>query len=331
MRGPEGPAMLTPETVSNAAHVPHPVDVDSTQKLELSIRRILLCTDFSAAADAAVVQACAIWRRTGAHITVLHVCEYGPIPAPTDEGLEYVERLYAEQRRLLRETLERVRATGADADSLLLDGNAPSVILEQVHWQKADIVVLGTRATHGMERLVFGSTAEAVFRRARCPVVTVNCSHVAAERDASDGPVVFATDFKEDASEALQFAIAYANTCRAPLHCVHVLPLSARETKELILENIMRQALHRLTQRDAMCNCPPVRQIVYGSDIPHAIVEYAALSHAQLIVLGVRRRSRLAAHLPPHRTYRVITTAPCAVVTISSEQPSAAAVAAACV
>lgn len=321
--------MATPGTDSKVQPERQVVPGRDIAKPELSIRKILLCTDFSPASDAALACAESIWRHTRARVTVLHVCEYGPMPVATEEALDYVERLYAEQHRKLHPVLQKLLDLGADADSLMLDGNAPTVILEQIRWQKADLVVMGTRATLGMERLVFGSTAEAVFRRASCPVLTAGClRHGISHQDASH-PVIFATDFKEDASEALHFAAAYANSYHVPLHCIHVLPLSARDTEEPILESIMREALRRMTQREVHCEVVPVRDVMYGSDVSHAIVEYATAHQAQAIVLGVRKKSRLASHLPPQRTYRIIMTAPCPVVTLSGEHPSAAAIAAA--
>ena len=51
--------------------------------------------------------------------------------------------------------------------------------------KEIDLAVLGTNALHGFERLVFGSTAEAVLRKSPCPVLTVgprvgNCAKAPA-------------------------------------------------------------------------------------------------------------------------------------------------------
>ena len=55
-----------------------------------------------------------------------------------------------------------------------MSSGIPSLtILEAISEKEIDLVVLGTSALHGFERLVFGSTAEAVLREASCPVLTV--------------------------------------------------------------------------------------------------------------------------------------------------------------
>jgi nucleotide-binding universal stress UspA family protein len=55
----------------------------------------------------------------------------------------------------------------------VLDG-APAVeILEAARQVQCDLIVLGTHGHTGLERLVMGSVAEEVMRKAKCPVLTV--------------------------------------------------------------------------------------------------------------------------------------------------------------
>ena len=69
-------------------------------------------------------------------------------------------------------------------------------ILKTITSKKIDLAILGTNALHGFERLVFGSTAEAVLRKALCRVLTVRPqASDAAKAGQFNGPVVFATDF----------------------------------------------------------------------------------------------------------------------------------------
>jgi hypothetical protein len=75
-------------------------------------------------------------------------------------------------------------------------GSAELTILEAIISKEADLTVLGTNALHFFERLVFGSTAEAVLRQASCPVFTVGSQAAgSAKSDEPEGPVIFATDF----------------------------------------------------------------------------------------------------------------------------------------
>jgi len=92
----------------------------------------------------------------------------------------------------------------------------------------------------------------------------------------------------------------------------------------MLVPQIMTEALHHLASDDVKQIAEPVLSIAYGSEVSNAIVDYANAHRATLIVLGVRRSSMVAAHLPAHIAYRIITEAPCPVLTMafaSREKP----------
>jgi K+-sensing histidine kinase KdpD len=77
----------------------------------------------------------------------------------------------------------------------------------------------------------------------------------------------------------------------------------------------MVDALQQLVTESGVVIRPPVCATAYGSEVSHAVVDYARRSHAGLIVLGVRQASMLASHIPEHIAYRIIAEAPCPVLT----------------
>jgi nucleotide-binding universal stress UspA family protein len=52
-------------------------------------------------------------------------------------------------------------------------GDPEQVILQTAQNQKADMIVMGTHGRTGLRRLLMGSVAEHVLRRATCPVLTI--------------------------------------------------------------------------------------------------------------------------------------------------------------
>jgi nucleotide-binding universal stress UspA family protein len=55
----------------------------------------------------------------------------------------------------------------------LLVGEPATAIVEDAEKEGADLIVMGTHGRTGLSRLLMGSVAEAVVRRAKCPVLTV--------------------------------------------------------------------------------------------------------------------------------------------------------------
>src|SRR5262249_32279764 len=75
----------------------------------------------------------------------------------------------------LRRKLESVRPEGRDIAVLhkFVQGEPVSTILSVVREEPCDLVVMGTHGRTGLGRLLMGSVAEQIVRKASCPVLTV--------------------------------------------------------------------------------------------------------------------------------------------------------------
>jgi len=63
----------------------------------------------------------------------------------------------------------------------VVGGDASVVIARRARELGADLIVMGTHGRTGLPRLLMGSVAEEVVRRASCPVLLVPASVLAAE------------------------------------------------------------------------------------------------------------------------------------------------------
>jgi nucleotide-binding universal stress UspA family protein len=137
----------------------------------LAVRTILHATDFSERSEYALGLACALARDYVARLIVLHVAEAptlaygeGAIPPTLDE----LRASAQEQLNLLRLPLANVRA-----ERRLEEGDVVPEILRVARDTNTDLIVLGTHGRTGLARLLMGSVAEEVVRKALCPVLTV--------------------------------------------------------------------------------------------------------------------------------------------------------------
>src|SRR4051794_16783690 len=136
------------------------------------IRTILLPTDFSEASAAAFQLACSLARDHGSRIIALHVV---PLPvAPYDMG----GWVAIEPEGYRDELLARLRSVRPAVPEVpveygLADGDPPAEIVRIAGETPCDLIVMGTHGRRGLTRLVLGSVAEEVLRKAPCPVVTV--------------------------------------------------------------------------------------------------------------------------------------------------------------
>jgi nucleotide-binding universal stress UspA family protein len=294
--------------------------------------RLLVATDFSAASQSAFRTALDTCTQFGASLVVLNVFEYASA-VPTEAGGQLAElQALCDRSRNSLEALRQQAVQAGVACETALEAGIPSLaILDAIDARGIDLAVLGTNALHGFERLVFGSTAEDVLRKSPCPVLTVG-PQVSASAERRDGPVVFATDFDFTTMDAVRYAACFSHRCGGPLHCLHVLPRTLEGGGQSdVVPAIMADALQQLAAESGVTIEPPVCATTYGSEVSHAVVEYARRQRARLIVLGVRQASLLASHVPEHIAYRIITEAPCPVLTQAfARRHHASALTAAC-
>ena len=144
-------------------------------------RRILHPTDFSRASSRAYAIALDVARQNRAELIVLHVIDTA-IPVPT-EG--YVPpRMYEEIRtsalswahKKLDRLVARARASGVRARGEVREGVSHDGILAAIRTTRADLCVMGTHGRTGLTRLFLGSVAEAVLRKAPCPLLLVRAT-----------------------------------------------------------------------------------------------------------------------------------------------------------
>jgi nucleotide-binding universal stress UspA family protein len=142
------------------------------------IARILVPTDFSAPADAALDYARDLARQFGASIDLVHVFD-DPFKSGAFVGdgtvvmpVEVREALETQAREQL-DARHAVHAGTLPGSSVAFVVGTPAKrIVERAKEVKADLIVIGTHGRTGLGHLFLGSVAERVVRTAACPVLT---------------------------------------------------------------------------------------------------------------------------------------------------------------
>jgi universal stress protein A len=137
----------------------------------LTIRTVLHPTDFSDSSAPALRLARSLAKDYGARLVVLYA-----YPPPIT-GAEVVDRTRIEDN-IAEDLIAKLRQfVPADAapqvDHIVMEEHASDAILRTAERENADLIVMGTHGRTGFGRAILGSVAEAVSRRATCPVATV--------------------------------------------------------------------------------------------------------------------------------------------------------------
>jgi len=138
----------------------------------LPIRTILHATDFSENSALAFQLACSLARDYGARLHVLHVARQ-PAVTPIGEFLPPVPERYEKELTAQLCGLHARESTVHMEPRLIFADGVASGILRMAQQLQPDLIVLGTHGRTGLGRLLMGSVAEQVVRKAPRPVLTV--------------------------------------------------------------------------------------------------------------------------------------------------------------
>ena len=132
-------------------------------------KTIVFPTDFSTASDAALVHAEALAKQTNARLLIVHVEEP---PLAYGGGELYYGLPEPNSERILK-MLEDVRPSDPSVPYAhrLTMGDPAGEVVRIATEEAAEMIILGTHGRTGMTRLLMGSVAEAIVRRAPCPVL----------------------------------------------------------------------------------------------------------------------------------------------------------------
>jgi nucleotide-binding universal stress UspA family protein len=147
---------------------------DST--VTIPVETVLVPTDGSAAAAAAVETASEVALEHGAALELLHVIDTASLGPDVGSYVD-IDRLEANAETVLGEAAEMASAAGVgDVGQTVEYGTPHREIRRFVAENDVHLVVMGTQGLTGFDRYLLGSVAEKVLRTASVPVMTVRGS-----------------------------------------------------------------------------------------------------------------------------------------------------------
>ena len=154
-----------------------PKAIESTGPSGVTLKKILVPTDFSDSSGKALEYAAVFAAQFGAAITLLHIAEVGSIGY--EHGAGDFPRMEAQLRIAAEKQIADCVKGGAAAEIQVRRGwpfggkRAYHEIVEAARELHSDLIVISTHGLTGLDHMIMGSTAERVVRFAPCPVLVV--------------------------------------------------------------------------------------------------------------------------------------------------------------
>ena len=278
----------------------------------ISIKKIVVPTDFTTASKRALDAAIAIATYYGSKIILVHAVEASPQPqSERDRQHSEIHTLSEAEWQLRREAN---RCVDVDCERQLLKGTVTEVVEQFLAITQTDLIVVGTHGSTGFRRLLKGSIAEHIFRHVKCPVLAIGPCVRIRETTWNPKRIMLATDLQSDESRAVTYATALAQEHNAQLALLHVtLPASAPypEDAELVLRPYFELRLRQLLgDWRSGRGCGPDIWVEFEHDPVAGVIDVVTREPIDLLVLSVHPSTPWTLHFG-HSAHRILSVAPC--------------------
>jgi len=252
------------------------------------MKRIIVPIDFSEHSEYALKTAAKFAKKHDAEVFVLHMLEMSTVALTASDELLGQQAVFfmklAEKK--FEEFLDKDYLEGIKITPIIKHFKVFSEVNDVAKQHQADIIIMGSQGSSGIEEVFIGSNTERVVRNSEIPVLVVKNSEVNINFDV----IVLACDLTEDSIKP------YINTRKmfadivSKIHLVHVNLPSERFKSTAELEKMADNFFIK-----AEGNLAGLEDLTYVADytVDEGILNFANKHKADLIVMPTHGRKGL--------------------------------------
>jgi nucleotide-binding universal stress UspA family protein len=191
--------------------------------MQLSMKTILLPTDFSAPAIQAAKYAAALASQNRDKLLLVHV--QAPETAGAPDGVlvslppdPRLEVYYQQKLRELAQQLQLDYGFLFQPETICAVGNLPEQLNEIIRREQVDLVVMGTKGAHQFLEKLIGTNTAGFIKQAICPVLIIPES----AGYAGIKTIAYASDFDTGQAVYLQQLLAFAQPYTPTIYILNV-------------------------------------------------------------------------------------------------------------
>ena len=295
--------------------------------------RILLASDFSASAEAALLYAAALARQSQASLVVMHVIDtrVAALPHWTDifRATEVFAKLAAADHDALQRLLTHPALAGLTVETIIQHGNPWERITDMAPY--TDLVVMGTRGQDPARGRTAGTTARHVAHACTVPVLlvppaagqasspAVGAAHLSCQR------ILLALNLAQYAPHAIRLTQALSAACQATMLVLQVIEPDKTTTYPVdtgaglhrnldALSVLLEKRLAEVVQTDP--TGPPIERLVLVGQAAEVISQQMVSRGVDLAVLSTHAYSTLKRFFTVSTVDAILETAPCPLLTV---------------
>jgi nucleotide-binding universal stress UspA family protein len=251
------------------------------------ITKILIPIDFSESASIAIEHASFMARLCRADVTLLHVVEthiyqinipgyhFGKTDPKMLDSINKQMEVYAENMQ---------KNYGISPKVVVKTGKVAAQIIQTAKETKADMIVLGTHGTSGIEEFFIGNNTFRVTTDAPCPVLSVQTHSTKLGFDH----IVLPIDSTPTSRQKVRYAAEIAKSYGSTIHVLNEVSNHDRTTEHKF-KIITDQVSEYLNKHDVIHHT----QSVHGDNLAKLTMNYANEIKADLIMIMTEQEDNL--------------------------------------
>ena len=280
------------------------------------LRKIAVPTDFFPGSTSAMAYALTLARTDESRVIAVYAVDpfeysYGP------KDLRYLKKqeVWARAREAMSQWLKANKFSGCATS--VIEGEAGPAIAHFIDENGIDLTVLGTSARRHAVRLLLGSVAEEIFRKANCLVLVLGPKMRFPNRRQLKR-LVFATALEPHSLAALSRLSKLARKFDSSISVIRAVHPDIRSrTERSRIRRETKLKIEAAADSDLRKRIKKI-QVEFGHPVK-VITGFANAGKADAIVMGIRTGGewdRATTHIPWALAHRVIADAKCPVLTI---------------
>jgi nucleotide-binding universal stress UspA family protein len=305
----------------------------------LSFNRILLASDFSAPAEAALHYAATLARQSHARLLILHVVDtrVTALPRWSDifRSTEVFAALEADETKAFESLQAHPTLTGLTVERFLQHGNPTTHIIDMAPY--ADLVVMGTQGRSKEGEKALGKVARHVIHGCPTPILlvpegggnaglpAVGVNHLSVQR------ILLALHSAQYAPQAIALSRALAAACNATLQVLQVIepdkvashPWAAGaglyHNPDAVAVLVRKRLAEIVPDNPAG---PRVERLVIEGNAADVILQQSTTHRADLVVMSAHAYGPLQRFFTLSTLEAVIERTPCPLLAVPFPHPA---------
>lgn len=270
-------------------------------------KRILVPTDFSAQANAALTTAVNMAQAFKGELYVLHSIDMydGVVPrASLDSPINREELKTKKAIAIIEENLKAHNLGNINPKIIIGKETILQDIINYSELHQIDFIVMGSSGSSGLEEMLIGSNTERVVRHSKIPVIVIKDKPLALNLKDS---FVFASSLKNKDKPALDKAKKVAQLLGTKLEVLYI----NTQTNFKTTKDIYTMISNFLNEEERL----KIKVIVHnGESIEEGIIDYMNQRNTSLYGIGTNGRKGLARLFNDSITERLVNHAPNSII-----------------